>query len=162
VIFHLHRQYGLSFEQIEHLLYYDSGLKGVSGISADLRELTASRSVPAQQAIDLFVHHCVSAVGAYAAVLGGVDALVFSGGIGSRAPAIRASICSQLEFLGVLVDTQSNVDNSERISPAKSKVAVFALATNEELMIARHCRAILTPVGPLNVRSPQTGNDRLS
>jgi acetate kinase len=144
VIFHLHRQYALTFDEIEHLLYYDSGLKGVSAISADMRELLASRSIESRQAIDLFVHHCVAAIGALTAVLGGIDALVFSGGIGAHSPEIRADICAQLEFLGLSIDAQSNVTGSERISPATSKVPVFALATDEELVIARHCRALVS------------------
>ena len=143
VIFHLHRQFGLDFEQIEHLLYYESGLKGVSAIGADMRDLLASPEVAARQAVDLFVHHCVGAIGALTAVLGGIDALVFSGGIGARAPAIRAEICARLEFLGVVVDAQANAGDGERISAAASKVDVFALATDEEIVIARHCRAVL-------------------
>lgn len=142
VIFHLHRQFSLDFEQIEHLLYYESGLKGVSGASADMRDLLASPSMESRQAIDLFVHHCVSSIGALAAVLGGIDALVFSGGIGWHAPEIRTAICAQLEFLGVVIDAQANSANSERISAPASTVAVFALATDEELVIARHCRTL--------------------
>jgi len=143
VIFHLHRQFGLDFEQIEHLLYYESGLKGVSAIGADMRDLLASPEVAARQAVDLFVHHCVGAIGALTAVLGGIDALVFSGGIGARAPAIRAEICARLEFLGIVADAQANAGNGEHISTAASKVDVFALATDEEIVIARHCRAVL-------------------
>ena len=143
VIFHLHRQFGLDFEQIEHLLYCESGLKGVSAIGADMRDLLASPEVAARQAVDLFVHHCVGAIGALTAVLGGIDALVFSGGIGARAPAVRAEICARLEFLGIVADAQANAGNGERISAAASKVDVFALATDEEIVIARHCRAVL-------------------
>lgn len=149
VIFHLQRRYALSFEQIEHLLYYDSGLKGVSGLSADMRDLLASQSVHARQAVELFVHHGVAAIGALTAVLGGIDALVFSGGIGAHAPEIRARICAQLEFLGVATDSQANAANSECISPVTSKVPVFALATDEELVIARHCRALLATAGSI-------------
>lgn len=147
VIFHLHRQYALSFEQIEHLLYYDSGLKGVSGISADMRDLLESNSTEARQAVDVFVHHCVKSIGGLAAILGGIDALVFSGGIGWHAPAVRASICAKLEFLGIRVDADANAANAERISLA-SATPVFALETDEERMIARHCRALLAAVVP--------------
>jgi acetate kinase len=109
-----------------------------------MRDLLASPDIAARQAVDLFVHHCVSAIGALTAVLGGIDALVFSGGIGSRSSEIRANICTPLEFLGLVVDAQANMDSAERISPAKSRVAVFTLTTDEELVIARHCRAMLS------------------
>jgi len=143
VIFHLHRQYGLSFEEIEHLLYYDSGLKGASGISSDMRDLLATPKVEAAQAVELFVHHCVRAIGAMAAVLGGIDVLVFSGGIGWHAPAIRALICQCLGFLGIALDAASNAANAERISVDQAAVSAFAIETNEELVIARHCHSLL-------------------
>jgi acetate kinase len=152
VIFHLHRQYGLGFEQIEHMLYYDSGLKGVSGISADMRDLRANQSILAHQAIDLLVYRCVSAIGGLTATLGGIDALVFSGGIGWRSPEIRAAICAQLEFFGVFVDAQANAANNQRISSTTSRIPVFALATDEEIVIARHCRALLATAGTADRR----------
>lgn len=141
VIFHLHRGYALTFEQIEHLLYYDSGLKGVSGISADMRELLASPAPEAAQAVDLFGYHCQQAIAAMAAALGGIDALVFSGGIGAHAVQIRSRICAGLGFLGVELDETANFSTGERISAAGSTAAVFAIATDEEVVIARHCRA---------------------
>lgn len=145
-IFHLHRQHGLDFEQIEHMLYYDSGLKGASAISGDMRDLLASGDAAAGQAIALYVHRCIGAIGAMAATLGGIDALAFSGGIGANASAPRASICAQLEFLGVVLDAGANAVNVERISAPQAKVAVFALETDEEIVIARHCQALRATV----------------
>jgi len=148
VIFHLHRQYALGFDEIEHLLYHDSGMKGVSGISADMRNLVGDTTIQARQAVDLFVHHCVSAIGAFAAVLGGIDVLVFSGGIGAHSPEIRAAICAQLEVFGICVDAQANAANSECISSQNSRLPVYGLLTDEELVIARHCRALLASRSP--------------
>lgn len=143
VIFHLHRQYGLSLDDIEHLLYNESGLKGMSGISADMRALLASSRHEAKQAIDVFVQRCVEATGSMSASLGGLDALVFSGGIGAHAAAIRAAICDRLGCFGVVLDPARNAVDEERISADLSRVPVFALVTDEEGVIARHCREML-------------------
>jgi acetate kinase len=143
VIFHLHRQYGMSFDEIEHLLYYDSGLKGVSGIGGDMRALLARDDASARQAVALFTRHCVQEIGAMIAVLGGIDALVFSGGIGAHAAPVRAAICAQFAFFGIGLDAAANAANAGRISNAGSRVAVFAWPTDEELVIARHCAAAL-------------------
>ena len=142
-IFHLHRRNGLSFEQIEQLLYFESGLKGVSGISSDVRVLLASNEASAGEAIALFVRRCVREIGAMVAVLGGIDALVFSGGIGAHAAAVRAAIGAQLKFLGIDIAAAENTVDAARISSADSRVPVFAWATDEERMIARHCAALL-------------------
>ena len=141
VIFHLHRKYGLTFEQIEHLLYYESGLKGMSGTSSDMRELLASAAPEAAQAVDLFVYHCRQTIAAMAAATGGIDALVFSGGIGAHAAQIRSRICAGLGFLGVELEEAANLSAGACVSAARSATSVFAIATDEEVVIARHCRA---------------------
>jgi acetate kinase len=146
-IFHLHRQHGMDFDQIEHMLYYDSGLKGVSGISGDMRTLLASDRPEAREAIALYAHRCTGAIGAMAATLGGIDALVFSGGIGAHAAPLRATICAPLAFLGLTFDTVANDASAARISAPASKVGVFALQTDEERVIARHCRTLLAKRG---------------
>jgi acetate kinase len=146
-IFHLHRQHGMDFDQIEHMLYYDSGLKGVSGISGDMRTLLASDRPEAREAIALYAHRCTGAIGAMAATLGGIDALVFSGGIGAHAAPLRATICAPLAFLGLTFDTVANDASAARISAPASKVGVFALQTDEERVIARHCRTLLATRG---------------
>ena len=142
-LFYLHRRYGLGFEQIEHMLYHDCGLKGVSAISADMRELLASTEPAAREAVDLYAHRCIGAIGGLAAQLGGVDVLVFSGGIGAHAAAVRESICAQLDFIGIRIDAAANAANQQRISVESSAVTVFAIETDEEIVIARHCRDLL-------------------
>jgi len=136
VIFHLHRQYGLDFDAIEHLLFNDCGLKGMSGVSNDMRALLADAGVEARQAIGVFEHRCAQAIGAMAATLGGIDALVFSGGMGAHAAPVRAGICAPLKFLGVELDELANARGSECVSSARAVVPVYALATDEEAVIA--------------------------
>jgi acetate kinase len=142
VIFHLHRQYGMGFEAIEATLYRDSGLKGISGISGDMRELLASAQPRAAQAVDVFVDRCVGGIGEMTAKAGGIDALVFSGGIGAHAPAIRARIGARLAFLGIDIDDAANDAGAERISSAPSRIPVYALQTDEQLVMARHALAL--------------------
>ena len=118
-------------------------MKGVSAIGSDMRALLASDSPSARQAVELYAHHCTAAIGAMSATLGGIDALVFSGGIGAHAGAIRAMVCENLGFLGIALEASENAINRERISTAQSRVSIFALATDEERMIAAHARALL-------------------
>jgi len=142
VIFHLQRAHGMSVADIERLMYHDSGLRGMSGIGGDLRALLADAGVAARQAIDVFVQRCTQAIGAMAATLGGVDALVFSGGIGAHAPAVRAMICAPLGFLGIELDAAANAHNADAIGAAH--VPVYALVTDEERVLAQHALALLT------------------
>jgi acetate kinase len=130
---------------LETLLYKQSGLLGISGISGDMRELEESKAPEAAEAIDYFVYHIVKFVGAYTAVLGGLDALVFTAGIGEHSPLVRGKVCEKLGWLGVTVDAKANAANGPRISAADSRVSVFAIPTNEELMIARHTLALAAP-----------------
>jgi len=139
-IFHLSRQFGLGLDAIEHMLYYDSGLAGVSGFSGDMRALLADGSEAARQAIALYARRCTAAIGAMAALLGGLDALVFSGGVGAHAAALRQAICEPLAFLGIAIDSNANALNAQRVSAAESALPVFALVTDEESVIAQHCR----------------------
>jgi acetate kinase len=143
VVLHLMRAYGMEADAIEAMLYHECGLKGVSGISNDMRDLLASDDPRAGQAINLFVWHIARALGALAAGLGGLDALVFTAGIGERSPEIRQRVCERAGWLGVALDAAANQSGGPRISSAASKVAVFAIPTDEELMIARHTLAVL-------------------
>jgi len=143
VIFHLHRKHGLAYGDIEQLLYKNSGLLGVSGISADMRDLLDSSLPQAQQAIKLFILSCVKFIGAMIAVLGGIDALVFSGGIGQHAPLVRAEICKHLAFLGISLDIEANNQDAECISTVQSTAPIFVLKTDEEIVIAQHCAQLL-------------------
>jgi acetate kinase len=127
---------------IESLLYKESGLLGVSGISSDMRELLESSEPRAKLAIDLFVYRIGRELGSLAAALGGLDAIVFTAGIGERAAAIREAVCRQATWLGVELDAAANAAGGPRISTASSRIAAWVIPTNEELMIARHTRAL--------------------
>jgi acetate kinase len=143
VILYLLDHEGMSSKQISHLLYEESGLFGVSGISDDMRELLANSDARAAEAIDLFVYRIVRELGSLVAALGGLDALVFTGGIGEHAPEIRARVCRQAAWLGVQLDERANASGGPVISEGAGSVSVLALQTNEEYVIARHTRALI-------------------
>ena len=142
ILLHLLKVDRMDPAALEKLLFKQSGLLGISGISGDMRELEESKAPEAAEAIDYFVYHIVKFVGAYTAVLGGLDALVFTAGIGEHSPLVRGKVCEKLGWLGVTVDAKANATNGPRISAADSQVLVFAIPTNEELMIARHTLAL--------------------
>ena len=142
VLLYLGRQ-GMSFEQIEDMLYRKSGLLGVSGISGDVRALQASEAPAAREALDLFVYRAAWEAGALVSALGGLDGLVFTAGIGEHGAEMRAEICARLSWLGLRLDGTANEANAEVISLPDSAVSVRVIPTNEELMIARHVRALL-------------------
>lgn len=144
VVFHLSHQHGYDFDAIEQMLYRDSGMKGVSGLASDMRDLLASDLKSARQAVDLFVYHCTRQVAAMAAAMGGIDALVFSAGIGEHNAEIRAAICAPLAFLGIHIDAAANADDQERISSTDGNCPVFVLPTDEEIVIAGHCARLLS------------------
>jgi acetate kinase len=147
VLIWLVREHGMSVDAIERMLYHDCGLKGVSGISADMRELLASDDPNAGDAVELFVYRVSTELGSLAASLGGIDALIFTGGIGEHAPAIRQAVCERSAWLGVRIDNLANTRAATRISADGSAVSVFVVPTNEELMIATHT-ASLTNASP--------------
>jgi acetate kinase len=138
VLLHFINQRGLSGADLEKLLYRESGLLGLSGISNDMRVLLESQEPRAQLAVAYFVHYTVKQIGALAAVLGGVDGLVFTAGIGERSSAIRARILQACAWLGVSLDTAANARGGPRISTEGSAIPVWVIPTDEELMIARH------------------------
>jgi acetate kinase len=142
ILLHLLKADRMDAAALETLLYKQSGLLGISGISGDMRELEESKAPEAAEAIEYFVYHIVKFVGAYTAVLGGLDALVFTAGIGEHSPLVRGKVCEKLGWLGVTVDATANAANGPRISADDSRVSVFAIPTNEELMIARHTLAL--------------------
>jgi acetate kinase len=143
VLLWLMRERRLSVGEIETLLYSESGLKGLSGVSQDVRAIEAAGTPNAEEAIAYFVARCRREVGALAAVLGGLDALVFSGGIGENAHHIRAAICDGLDFLGLVLDPAHNAAHATRLSADASRVTALMIPTNEEVMIARHVRAAI-------------------
>ena len=135
-------QRGMDARAIETLIYQQSGLLGVSGVSSDMRELLASDEPRAKLAIDLFVYRISRELGSLAAALGGLDAMVFTAGIGEHAPAVRARVCRDAAWLGVELDEAANTAGGPRISTAASRVSAWVIPTNEELTIARHVRAL--------------------
>jgi len=149
VLLYLLQAGGLSVSALERLLYQESGLLGVSGISSDMRTLLASDSRNASEAINLFVYRIVKEIGALASALGGLDALVFSAGIGEHAAAIRSEVCSGLAWLGVECDELANDLHEKLISTIHSAVRVFVIRTDEEAMIARHTVEIMRARSPL-------------
>lgn len=139
VVLYLLTRKGLSPAEIQTLLYHKSGLLGVSGMTSDMRELLARRSESAAcEAIDLFCYRARHHLVALTAALGGLDRVVFTGGIGANAPEVRAGICSGLAYLGIELDHAANASGVAIISPADAAVTVEALASDEEAMIAGH------------------------
>ena len=143
VVLYLFQNLGLSPAQVEDLLYRKSGLLGISGISNDMRVLLESNDAGARLAIDYFVYRAAKEIGAQAAALGGIDALVFTAGIGENSAAIRDRICKASAWLGIELDDAANAAGKTCISTAPSRVSAWVIPTNEELMIARHTLAAL-------------------
>jgi len=143
VILYLIDELKMDARAIEKLLYQQSGLLGVSGISNDMRTLLASADPRAQRAVDLFVYRIGRELGSLAAALGGLDAIVFTGGIGERAVVIRERVCRDAAWLGVELDATANQTSGPRISTRTSPVTAWVVPTNEELIIARHTHALL-------------------
>ncbi|MGZ8181848.1 MAG: acetate/propionate family kinase [Methylobacter sp.] len=138
VLLYLMDRHGMDARNLEQLLYHQSGLLGVSGISNDMRKLLASDDPRAQEAIELFVYRAGCEIGALAAALGGLDALVFTGGIGEHSAVIRTKVCQQAAWLGLELDDSANEATAMRISTANSKLSAWIVPTDENLMIARH------------------------
>jgi len=138
LLFYLMKSGGFTPETLEQALYHRSGLLGLSGKSDDMRELQESTDPDAQLAVNYFVYAMTKYAGAYASVLGGLDALVFTAGIGEHSAIVRSRLCASLAWLGVHIDEQANATNQLCISKPDSAVSVWVIPTNEELMIARH------------------------
>lgn len=141
VILHLLRAHGMDADAIEALLYRQSGLLGVSGVSGDMRVLSASNEPMAETAIALFVYRIVREVGSLMAALGGLHALVFTAGIGENASHIRERIVAQLHWLGVRIDANANLSHGPRISAIDSAISVWVIPTDEEKIIAQQALA---------------------
>ncbi len=143
VLLYLMEYRGYDIAALTRLLYKESGLLGVSGLSSDMRALLAADSAAAREAVELFCYRAVREVGSLAAALGGLDALVFTGGIGEHAAPVRARICEQLRWLGVEIDHSANGGSGAHLSTPDSRVRVLVLPTNEEWIIARHTGRLL-------------------
>jgi acetate kinase len=143
VILYLFQNLGLSAKEVETLLYKKSGLLGISGISNDMRDLLGSREPGARLAVDYFVYRAAKEIGALAAVLRGIDGLVFTAGIGENSAEIRRRICDASAWLGIELDQDANARKGPRISQAGNRVSAWVIPTNEELIIARHTGVLL-------------------
>ncbi len=143
VILYLIDERKMNARAIERLLYNESGLLGVSGISGDMRALLASDAASAKLAVDLYVYRIRRELGSLAAALGGLDAIVFTGGVGENAVAIRERVCRDAAWLGVELDATTNAGGGPRISVGWSRVSAWVVPANEELMIARHTQRVL-------------------
>lgn len=144
LLLYLLEEKGLNAAELTRLLYDQSGLLGLSGESDDMRALLASGSPGARLAVDYFVYRIGRELGSLAAALGGLDALVFTAGIGENAPEIRSQVCAQAAWLGVAFDAAANAAGETLISAADSAVSVWAIPTDEELMIARHAHRLVS------------------
>jgi acetate kinase len=143
VMLYLMDELKMDARALEKLIYQQSGLLGVSGISSDMRTLEASGEPAAGAAIDLYIYRIGRELGSLAAALGGLDAIVFTAGIGENSRALRERVCRDAAWLGVELDDKANAANGPRISTPGSRVSAWAIPTNEELMIARHTRRVL-------------------
>jgi acetate kinase len=140
--------YLMDYQQMDakaltRLLYKESGLLGVSGISQDMRVLLDSAAPEAREAIELFCYRIVREIGSLAAALEGLDALIFTGGIGEHGAAVRKQVCTQLGWLGLTLNPAANIANESRISTADSQIDVCVIPTNEEWIIARHTAELI-------------------
>ena len=143
VVLYLLDELKMDARAIERLLYYQSGLLGVSGVSSDMRTLLSRDDARSAFAITLFCYRVRRELGSLAAALGGIDAIVFTGGIGEHAAPIRERICRDAAWLGAIIDERANAAGGPRIGAEGSKVSVWVIATDEESMIARHTLAVL-------------------
>ena len=143
VLIHLLKMEKMTPDALEKMLYKESGLLGVSGISQDMRTLLASDTPEARQAVDLFCYRIVREIGSTVTATGGIDALVFTGGIGENSREVRRNVCEQLQWMGLRIDQDANAANEIVISTGTSLVDVLVIPTNEEWMIANHTATLL-------------------
>jgi acetate kinase len=152
VVLYLIEQQGMTAPDVQKLLYSECGLKGLSGISNDVRDLEASQDPRARFALDYFVYRIGLHAGMLAAALGGLDAFVFTAGIGENSVSLRARIAETLDWLGAKLDQDANAAGRSLISSPNSRVALYVIPTNEELMIARHTLTFLAQTSPSGER----------
>jgi acetate kinase len=156
VVWYMMQCENLSVEQFNHLINHECGLLGVSGSSPDMRDLLVQQAddVRAAEAVELFCYQVKKWIGAFAAAMGGLDTLVFTGGIGEHSPVVRAGICNELEFLGIEIEEKSNAQNADVISTQGGRVAIRIMHTDEELMIAK---SVCETLGLLNHKEHEYG-----
>jgi acetate kinase len=147
IVLYLMSEKGMSAKEIERFLYNECGLKGLSGISNDVRDLLKSQDDRAKRALDHFIYRIALYAGMLAAAMGGIDGFIFTAGIGENAPAIREAVAKRLAWLGLELDAEANAKGGPRISREGSRVACYVIPTDEELMIARHTLRVLRSQG---------------
>lgn len=150
VLLYLMDQHGMDARAIERLIYYESGLLGVSGIASDMRTLLASSEPSAKLAIDLYLYRIRRELGSLVAALGGLDAIVFTAGIGENSAFIRERVVRDAAWLGIEIDAGANAKGGPRISADSSRASAWAIPTNEELVIARHTRGLLGTIAAVS------------
>ncbi len=148
VLLYLIKEKGMDHDALSDLLYHKSGLLGVSGISNDMRSLLANPAPAAREAVEMFIYRITRELGSLAAALGGLDALIFTGGIGEHAAPVRDGVCRAAEWLGIRLDPAANARNEPRISHADSGVPVFVIPTDEDQMIAQHTARLVNKDTP--------------
>jgi acetate kinase len=148
IVLYLLSEKGMTAKEVEHLLYHDCGLKGLSGISNDVRDLLASTDPRAKFALDYFAYRIALFTGMLATALGGIDGLVFTAGVGENAQPVREAVVDRLSWLGIELSKEANAKNELRISEKRSRVACFVVPTDEELMIARHTLRMIREHAP--------------
>ena len=142
-VLYLMQSRGMSAQEVEDMLYHQSGLLGISGMGSDMRDLTASADPRAREAVEVFTHRIVQCAGGLVAHLGGLDGIVFTAGIGEHDPTVRAAVCAGLSWLGLTLDEAVNqAGGTARISASGSQVEAWVIPTDEESVIARHTRGI--------------------
>jgi acetate kinase len=162
VILYLLQIKRMSVEQVQDLLYHECGLKGLSGVSSDVRELLASKDPRARLALDFFSLRCARMVAELATVMGGLDGVVFTAGIGEHAAPLRANIGSRLSWLGVAIDAAANARHGPRISSSGSRVACYVIPTTEELLIARHALTLVRQPAGLSFNAEPAPSARVA
>lgn len=138
VLLYLQEVEGMSAADLAHLLHKESGLKGLSGMTGDMRALETSEKPRAKEAVEYFVYRCQREIGSLAAALGGLDAVIFTAGIGENSPSVRAQIANGLEWLGAKLDPERNAEGGPKISQSSSRVTLWSIGTDEEAMLAKH------------------------
>jgi acetate kinase len=155
IVLYLLTEKGMSAKDIERLFYHDSGLKGLSGISNDVRDLLASSDRRAKFALDYFVYRISLFTGMLSAAMCGIDGFVFTAGVGENAPNIREAVAKRLAWLGLGLDPEANAKGIGRISASRSRIACYVIPTDEELMIARHTLRVLRAEAPTLLKEKQ-------
>ncbi len=156
VVLYLIAEKGMSAAEVESLLYRECGLKGLSGISNDVRELAESNDPRAAFAIEYFAYRVALCTGMLASALGGLDALVFTAGIGENSRMLRSRIIDKIKWLGVAIDHAANATGGQDITSDRSRVRVYVIPTDEELMIAKHTLAALAERRQVDIAAEQT------